>query len=191
MGYSISRRSIVRVKPYLDKMVESKETVVFPGDSKRLAYLLNQGIRSAVELGLEEFKEYAELETLYRFKLREGELIAEFRQLGFSQEERNEFAILSAREEIAKAANKHVVETALNLIDVMATMISLSEADEIRFPSAILSNDDKIRLYGWTREMENVGWAMIDQGDRGIILTKLDVPTEVLYRLPLSGEDNV
>lgn len=187
VGYHISRKSVIRVKPILDQLVKDRMTIKFPSvDPDNLAYLINQGIRSSQKLEIEEYIPYRELDNLYRFKRKQelGFLIAEFIDLPVKG-----IPDKSNSENIKRDLDKKEIPSAISLIDVMASIISNPNADEIYFPNASLDRESKIRLYGWTKEMENSIWKYIDQGDRGAILTKSqDVPWEILFKPLEEGE---
>lgn len=76
MGYTITPKSVQKVKPYLDAMLKAKSTLEFATEQpKQLAYQLQQAMTSAVHL---KFEPYASLRDNYTIKTQEDRIIARF-----------------------------------------------------------------------------------------------------------------
>ncbi len=200
MGYNLSKNSVIRVKLDLELLRKIKKTIKFPTprpDQKARA--LNQAL-AASEVH-EEFKHfYDEVKPFYRFKLRPGYLIAEYigeisngdpiiveepedADLGEEENLRKELGVKAPEEK------RLIEETAFSLIEILGTILANLDAQEISFPNASLDSNEKMKIYGWTKQSENISWNLIDSGDKGIVLTKDQVPFEIIFQPPPEETD--
>lgn len=172
MGYNKSRFSVLRSKPQLDILVSSPKTVFFPtSDPRKLARKLNEAL-AAAEVH-DEFKHYTRIKDQFKFRAGSGELIAE---------RLDETSPVASPPEHSPKPASPIKETFPNITDLVGVMVVASKepADELFFPDANLTLEEKRKLLTWTTEALKLKF--IDHDGAGLTLTKLDVPDEILWR---------
>jgi len=182
MGYTISHASIIRNKAQLDQMLETKASLRFDHDDpKKLAYKIREAIASAIELSEAhpEFKKYGELRECYTLRQGERVVVAEYSiPMEYLEGTKLEGEIKPPKPTPPK---RKTLPDALSLADVLVYAIKLESDFELHFPSAVLDTDDRLTLFHWTEEEEQI-WRYIDHDSSGVTLTKREVPEEVLWR---------
>jgi len=182
MGYNISKNSVLREKSLLDDLLEFRKTVEIPSaNPRRRVSKIWEALKSAEALKKRhpEFTKYAELRDLYRFRqiqtgvrcewVAESSLVLE--ESGMST---------SDAAQLTQPTRMNLPE-ARSLVDVIASAMRFENAPEIRFPNAVLREQDRIKLYKWTTETE-VKWTFIPHDDAGLTLTTREVPEEILWK---------
>ena len=184
MGYNISRHSFIRNKPQLDNLLTLRRTFEIPtAHPRRLAMKLWEAIKSAKMLAKKfpdgDFEKYVELGHLYKFRQTQTGVRCEWVMTAVEQD------ILVDDEAVPTqslpAPTKMQFPEAISLIDVIATAIEHGDAPEIHFPNANLSEEDKKKLFAWTKQ-EDVVWSFISHDNAGLTLTTKEVPEEILWR---------
>lgn len=175
MAYSRTTRSIARVQPQLNAMIEAKTSIEWPSDEpQKLAFKLREAIAAAKTLAMkdqETFGPYAALAARYTIRCKAGKVVAEPREL---------FGVLA----VEAMRSKMQIETAVSLLEVLGAAIQ-HRADEMVFPNAENWNEeDLIRLHKWT--VQNSYFMIV--GD-GITLTKND-PGEAKWESKLLPQQN-
>lgn len=190
MGYNLTMHSFRRNKAQLDQMLKHKMTLRFPtSNPKRLAYKLREAIRAAGEF--EETRHYFDaLSKTYQFHEHHGYIIAEYVGIGEPEsigEPIEEIPLpkapvqKTASQKPLQAPPKKTVPDATVIIDVMAVAMSLEHEEEIYFPNVVVVDSDKIKIYNWANDL---GWKYLDHEDRGITLTKKEIPDDILWSPP-------
>jgi hypothetical protein len=154
MPYNISKACVNRSMKYLNELLEKKRTVTFPAHAPgRLTYQLREAVYAAVRHP--EFKRYHCLYEDYRFHPRTGWVEAEF---------------IGASDGAGPAPPAVTVAEAKQLLEVVGACIKFGpKADELYFPSAILSVEDLKTLVVWGK---TDGWKLISHDEKGITLTR-------------------
>jgi hypothetical protein len=176
MGYTISRASVKRNKEQLEQLLKMKQTLVFKNiaNPTRLAHKLREAIAAAGEF--DEFKHLAELKTMYRFRTGANTVIAQY-EVAFVEPE--PLKKDDTQDPKPVAPEKKTMPDALNAMDVVGAAMKFSKEHEIHFPNAVLVDEDRIKLWRWTQEVE---WNYIDHDGAGLTLTKKDIPEEVKWQ---------
>lgn len=195
MSFNLSKNSVIRSKPQLDQLLESKSTIKFPTDRPdKLRTRIYEALKAAAQH--EEFKKYVKIKVYYKFKIESGFLVAKYmmdetkgvkgEEDGDNSESSNPVssAPVEVREEPVVSLNveKKEFPEAISLIDVLGTLLGNLTAHELSFPNVILSKEEKLKLFGWTKEVDNMLWRFIDMDDKGIVLTKEEVPIDILWQ---------
>lgn len=86
MGYQRSKRAIRKVEPYLQKMVESKDSIRFPTlDGPRFAYYLREAIHVSKQFAAlaedQPFASYAALSDKFIIRVKGNEVVCEKRDI--------------------------------------------------------------------------------------------------------------
>lgn len=171
MGYNISRHSVLRHRPQLDQLLETKQSVMFKSPRpERLAYRLRQAVAAASQL--EEFSKYAELRVLYKFRVEveQKAVIAEYQAV-------SEGEIIGQMSSIKRPGRK-VLPEAMSLMDVIGAGLKFENEEELHFPNVWLELEERERLFKWTSDTT---WSYISHEDAGLTLTKKPVPEEVKW----------
>ena len=85
-----------------------------------------------------------------------------------------------AADEIQHAVDTSLLEGVVNLSGIIEGAKRYGvRVLEVYYPDAVLSEEDKGRLFRWTSEN---GWLIIDMEDAGLTLSKKDIPEEVQWR---------
>ncbi len=165
MPYNISKGVVHRGKRYLDDMLEARKTLTWPThDAKILSYKIREALFAAQKHP--EFEPYHCLKSWFRIRDKKGWVEAEYigpmgpnsgtHPEGYTQPDVTEV---------------HAV--------VGACIKFGGLADEILFPNAVLTDDDKKMIFVWGQEM---GWKLIDHGEAGVTMTTKDVDPLYLWK---------
>jgi len=164
MGYSKSSKAILRVKDYLDEMVEKNERLEWElEDNVGIAFKIRQAMAQAstrVNQGDETYAEYARLKSKYLIRTMFGKVIAEPRDVTDvvkAQQTANHMRLsgLGTSLEIVGAAIQH-------------------KADEMYFPDAYTNQASEV--YPWAQK--NGYYIVVGEG---MTLTKND-PGELAWK---------
>ena len=170
MPYNTSRACIIRMQRYLDDMLRAKRTVSWPTrETKRLSYKIREALK-AVER-YPEYERYHKLKAWFRIKPMKGWVEAEF------------LGVEGADEETVHAPERLTFEEVLNVEGAAGVCIKFAaKSDELHFPQAILSNDERLTIYKWGLE-QTPKWKLISHEDAGITMTrKRGVDSEFLWK---------
>lgn len=185
MGYNLTKHSILRNLTQLEQLAQAQASLRFDSlRPERLAANLREAILACAH-NQDEYKYLHDaLNGRYRFKVEKNHIIAEFvgdvnQAKGKEVKEKS----LESRPEGRRLSipEKKTISMALSLMDVMAAAYRFEEDEELYFPNSILDENDRLALYNWTQEEDN-SWQYIDQMDKGLTLTKKEVPDEILWR---------
>lgn len=188
MGYNLSKHSVVRNLPQLEKLRSAKATLKIPAAKPRsLARKLREAIKAA---GVhDEYKAlHDDLAGNYIFHEERYAVIAEFVGVGEPEivREENPFQSQASSSETPPPAPKRpenkVVPEAESLLDIISTVMSrFPDEEELVFPNAPLSHEDAEKLWRFTQK-PGILWKYIDRDENGVVLTKKEVPEEVLWK---------
>jgi len=181
MGYTISRKVVQRNLVQLEQLHEAQASLIFKTPHpKRLAHKLREAIHAASEF--EEYEHLGELKHSYQFKVRRGHVVAMY--------EPPEGVILVEQASPSKGQalppEKKTIPSAMSLMDVLTALLQFKDDPEITFPNAELSQEDKEKLFEWTKDKD---WQYIDHEEAGVTLTKNEVPEEILWRPEAHAEN--
>ena len=85
-----------------------------------------------------------------------------------------------AADEIQHAVDTSLLEGVVNLSGIIEGAKRYGvRVLEVYYPDAVLSEEDKGRLFRWTSEN---GWLIVDMEDAGLTLSKKDIPEEVQWK---------
>ena len=166
MTYNTSKACVHRMKRYLDDMLVAGRTITWPAKKPRqFAYKIREAIYAARHHP--EFENYAALRVDYKIYSHAGFVEARYQGEPISEAE------------LVQAPDRMTIEEVTDAPSVVgATIKFTSKADELYFPNAQLSENDKLSVWKWGK-ME--GWALIDQEDEGITLTRRAVDKIFLW----------
>lgn len=160
MGYSKSESAVERVKPLLDQMVAATTDLTWHHKNPHmLGYHLREAMTIAKRHKLEP---YNTLKERFIIRNKGDKVVAEIRH----------FEALPA---LQAAMSKVVLEDITSLVSIVGAAID-NKAHELYFPSAILSDEDKLTLYTWCVKNE---YFMI-VAEVGVTITKSD-PGDVAW----------
>lgn len=192
MGYNLSRQKVIKYKPLLEQLAKEKKTISFGPveDPKDLAYGLREGAKAALKY--EEFKDLRGVYGNYSFSPKERMVVAKYKGIEdieavvVKEEEKEEKVEkkVKTKEEVKldKWLDKLTIDTANSLLDIFGSILSNSNYGELTFPNAVLSPEEKLRLYAWTKEGKNNEWKFIDHEEKGVTLSRKEVPHEILWQ---------
>lgn len=189
MGYSRSKKVIVRHLEQLEALAEAKETRVFPTEAPgRLAYKLREAVYACQFH--EEYKKLHRIHFLFAFKEEADQVVAEYKAPPnpLIPKATGSPNVKSAQEPVEEEEAdptpqllRRSVSDAYDLMDVLGATMASPEVEEFHFPNATLPLDEKKLLFNWAKEKE---WNYIDHDDAGLTITKAEVPEEILWKAP-------
>jgi hypothetical protein len=169
--YNISKRAVQRMSAYLEAMYAGQRTMTWPSkEPEKLARRIREAMTAVQHHP--QYERYIPLKILYVLHARSGFVEAEW---------------VGTEEGVAQgvAAIPTIVQP-LTLPDIYdlegivgAAIAYAAETDELTFPEAIISEEDKNTLYLWT--IADGLWKFIDQDDAGITLTRKEVEAFLLW----------
>ena len=195
MGYNRSSLVVQRFIEILDQLLEAAHS----GTSLRfssltphkLAYRLREALKAAQSH--EDYRHYYDIIwPVFQFREAPGAVIAHYvgQQEDFSSlsgTPLSESPTFSKQQIRASEARPHLKQfpSVTSLTDIVATALSFSSEDELFFPSATLSDDEKKKLHRWTHSNAGSAWTFIDHSsgndDGGITLTQHDVDPDIAF----------
>ena len=142
MGYSQSKKTIERVRPILDLVVERNDTLKFPSkDTRKLCYAIRDAL--AVIKGLPDTsaeKKYSSIGDKFKIKIKDGHVV-------FEPRERLDYS-----DPIIELAASKVDEMdfgeAITLLEIVG-ICAQHKLKRMIFPKASLLNNDLDRLSRW------------------------------------------
>lgn len=160
MAYNTSRACVGRMSRYLEDMLHAQETITWPiAEPDKHARKIREAMSAA--RGYPEFERYHKLKQIYRLHPRSGWVEAEY--IG-----------------VPKGIQVHV-PTSITLNDVLdvqgvvgAAIKFAVKSNELHFPKAVLSDDQKLALYTWAQS-EGPPWKLISHEEVGVTLTRRQV----------------
>lgn len=174
MGYNKSYGPIRRMQKYLDALLSSRRTMDFAAqEPAKLAYRLREAIAASEEW--DRYEKYTVLKDWYRFECEEGHVRARY-QLRVEPIEMKSKA--SETREVSTMPEVTVTE-ATTVTAVVGAGLKFNSHDEIRFPNAVLTPEEKLTLWKWC---QTSGWEIIDHEEAGLTLTRKDVSEAILFR---------
>lgn len=186
MGYNKSKKSVTKSLTQLDQLEQAKRTIKFPtNDPAALQRRLHEAV-AAAEMH-EEFRHYFDsIKNYYRFEQEDGYLVARYvvNQLVIGDPEEL-MGNGNGKGHISPQIDKSreiTIDNAFSLIDVLGSVLGNLDAMEITFPLVVLTYNEKLKLWAWTKESDHTEWVFIDMMDKGIVLTRKDgIPIEMLW----------
>ena len=167
MGYSKSRRTVIRMQPFLDQILQSQENLVIPAaNPRKFAYKIREALHAAsfhpdLAFYHEQIKphfEFAEHKKGVLVKRIGGGFVPKSVGVGF------EPVTIAER----KPMEKHLPE-ATTLTEIIGAAIKFSKNPILVFPSALLSDTSLAQLKTWA---ETEGWEVKEE-EEGSELTLL------------------
>ena len=182
MGYSETRHIIQRNWPQLSQLIKHKATMRFDTEyPRRLAFKLREA-RKACSCHEDHEEDFATL-SLYTFKEERDGVLAEYNPVPIGVPLGK--IITEVVGEPVKS--RRIAPNALSLIDVMSEFIGNDKIEEIHFPNAILTEDNKLDLHSYISVEYADGeevlppWLFIDHDENGITLTRYEVDSDILW----------
>lgn len=194
MGYSKARSAVERVLPILNELYYKRQTVsLAASDSVALAYKLREAIyASQFHKDLEHL---TGLKTMYEFRQMPGRVMCSFLGVDHSvvpalyteeaaapAEEVKEFyaQVTPIRSEEPEPSKMQLpdVETLHGVVGAVLRFGGTHE--EIYFPDALLTEEEKEKLLSWC-ESSDAEWGFIDHETAGITLTRAEIAEELLW----------
>ena len=177
MGYNLSRHVIRRNRPQLDQLVKHQSSMRFATDNPiRLANKLREARAACAEY--EDTVEMAEVLSHYTFSVERDQVLATYDKV-------SDGVLVGAVvgelvDEKTLFQTERDAPQAVSLLEVLAEVIGSEKEEEVYFPEAALSLEEKIRLNEWIAQSE-VQWYFIDHEDKGITLTRFEVDEELRW----------
>ena len=173
MGYSRSKRAVMRMLPFLEAIMESRMTgrplVWETDDPPRMAYRLREALHAA--RFHEEFQHFGRLRPHLGFKVGPKEVIAYWLA--------PEVLPYITPEPQAPKPREVTVHEQVNVQDLLASMMSQHRTTfKVYFPNVLLEPGDMNTIYTWANEM---GWALIDHEEAGLTLTKEPIDNDLKW----------
>jgi hypothetical protein len=191
LGYATSRRTVIRMLGHL-KVLEKRATIQFAAENpSRLAYAIREALFAAQFYP--DFIRFKELRKKYRFEVREGCVIARYEEMDKSVDE-FEFAVVDAKvigetaasraDDLGALAQEALSTATLPGVSTLDAVIGGTikyspQCEEVYFPDAILTENEKERLFRWA---VGEGWKIIDNEEDGITLTQKGVPEAIVWK---------
>lgn len=167
MGYSLTKKSILKVKPLLDVLVGNPGPPMVEWtvtDPQNVAYAIRQGMKAAEYLGnANDYSEYRWLSRNYSVKVViPNKVVATRKTITASAVE--------VAEEISTA--KTVIhEVGPDPVSVVATAVGINNWFELQFPNAkTLDEVQMLLIYNWAEDLEEE--VFVFQTPDGLTLTK-------------------
>ncbi len=179
MPYNISKGVVHRNQRFLDDMLHGKKTLTWPAhDSGILAYKIREALFAAQRHP--EFMPYHVLKNWYRIHARLGWVEAEY--IG---------PIIS--EQDVQAPTNLTLGRYTSVEEIVGACIKfVRTADELHFPDAQLSVEDRTMLYRWGKtniEKGQPDWNLIDHGEGGVTMTRKKGVEEMFLWKPEESND--
>jgi len=166
MGYSLTKKSVLKVKPLLDVLVGNPGPPIVEWtvlDPQNVAYALRQGMKAAEYLGTQDYPEYRWLSRNYSVKVVIPDRVVATRKI-----------ISPSSIEVGKEVptSKTVIhEVGPDPVSVVATAVGISNWFELQFPNAKgLDEVQMLLLYNWAEGLGDE--VFIFQTPDGLTLTK-------------------
>lgn len=173
MGYNTSKRVVLRMQSYLERLFTARRTITWPTkDAEALARKIREALTAVQHHP--QYEKYIPVKSWYTIHARSGYVEAEWLHEieGVTPQESGNEAI-GVEEGL-------MFEDIIDLQDIVgAAIIHAMDAAELEFPNARLSDEDRLTLYRWT---ETVEWRYIDRDDAGIVLTKKSVDPILIWK---------
>lgn len=175
MTYNTSRACVLRMKGYLETMFAGRRSLTWPSrEPEKLARRIREAMKAVQHHP--EFKHYIPLKTWYTLHARSGFVEARF----LGQEEGVEPGVEALS--TVKALEDLTLPDLTDLQSIVgAAIMYVEKTEELVFPDALLSYNDKLTLFKWTKQGEG-GWKFIDRDDAGVVLTRKSVNPILLWR---------
>jgi hypothetical protein len=156
--YNTSKACVVRYLRYLQDMAEARTTLTWPAsDSEIFARKLREAMAAARHH--EEFGYLHDLKDFFRIRPRSGWVEAEY--IGPPE-----------KKSVPRVPDRMEVKEATSAPGVVGACIKFAaRANEIHFPNAITSEDDKLAIYNWGLG-EVPQWKLISHDDKGVTMTR-------------------
>jgi hypothetical protein len=160
MGYSKNEASINRVKSLLDQMVAAKTDLTWPTkDAHMLGYHLREAMTLAQKIGKAP---YDKLKDRFTIRNRGDRVVAELK-------------LVETVQALQQLMSKMELPELHTVVEIVGAAIA-HDAGRIYFPDAVLMDEDKKDLYGWTSKH---GYHLI-VAEVGVTITK-DDPGEAAW----------
>ena len=169
MAYNTSKASVRRIKRHIDDMIVAARTITWPAkEPRKFAYHIREAIFAARHHP--EYEKYAALRVDYKIYSHRGYVEARYQGTPI-----DEVVTVTAPERMT-------ITEITDAPGIVGAAIKFEpRTDEIYFPNAVLNDDEKLSVWRWGR-ME--GWALIDQEDEGVTLTRREVEKIFLWQPP-------
>lgn len=187
MAYNLTRFSVMRNKDILDTAIQAKgaSLKIWTNKPRELAYKLREAVAAS-----EKFEDTSYIHRTFKdYVIRVGEnfvLIERRERIEITKTEVLGGPAVEMKEPEPKQETlplpPRIVPEVTTLPEILLTVTSEREdtpVEEYIFPSAQdLSPNAKKRLNDWAKA---AGWKYIDQDEKGLTLTRKDVPEELLF----------
>jgi len=154
MAYSRSVNAIVKVRSYLDELVDAKVNMEWrASDPNKFAYQLREGIAVAM-IYKEQYPTYANLRDKFSIKILKDRVVAQ----------------LKDTLDIQPVAHGRITLTGVSsVLDIVASAVQ-HKAPTMHFPNASTADADVVKLRKWCEISDYV--CEVDQSGNGVYLTK-------------------
>ena len=172
MGYRRTVTPILHLLDLLQSLYKNrKDHKLTAEDPKKLRFQLYEAIYASKHH--DQYKHFAQLKVMYSFILVGTELHAIF--------DRSKKFIDTAPDKISKYTNSSPFINARGIVQDLIARITLDETTEEAYYSSVSSLPDTelIKLDKWA---EDQGWSLIHHGEKGITLTKREIPLWLRWR---------
>lgn len=161
VGYSQNEAAINRVQALLDQMVVTDTDLSWPTkDAHMLGYHLREAMTLAKRIGKSP---YDTLKDKFTIRNRGDRVVAELK-------------VKEGIEALQSLMSKVELSDVTSTVEIVGAAIVHSQATELYFPDAVLTDEDKLALWKWSSKNEYY----IIVAEIGVTLTKKD-PGEVAW----------
>ena len=175
MVYNTSQACVRRHERYLQDMLQAEATLTWPAsDAEVFARKLREAMFAAQKHP--EYTHFHRLRDLYRIRPMNGWVEAQW--LGPPA------AVKASKPTLMR------IEEAINAQGVVGACIKFApKGNEINFPNAVLTEDEKLAVYAWGMG-EVPQWQLISHDNEGVTMTRKPVDQVFLWKPPEKEDDS-
>lgn len=164
MSYTPTKNAVIKVEYILKDLLNAQDDCAFGSlEPQKLAYHIHEAMASVNVL--EEYTQYRGLKDKFRFRVRQGKVVAELKGKP-----------VDAFRLVQETLSKMRIDEVDNVVGIIGACLA-NKVTEIYFPSAVLREDDLRTLLTWT---EDTSWYIINHDEAGVTLTKTN-PGELAW----------
>jgi len=154
MAYSKSVNAIVKVRSYLDELVDAKGNMEWrASDPNKFAYQLREGINVA-QIFKEQYPSYAALKNKYSIKILDNRVVAQLKNILDIQ---------------PVAHGRITISNVSSVLDIVSSAVQ-HKAPLMHFPNASTAEADVVKLRKWCEISDYT--CEVDTKGNGVYLTK-------------------
>lgn len=170
MTYNISKSVVVRMKRYLDDMLEAKRNLTWPSERPdSLAYRIREALAAVQHY--DDYTRYHDLRHNFQISAQQGYVEAKWIGIG---------GVNDPEATEVLAPDRIVLDEIESIQGVVGSAVKMeARADEIYYPNVHPTETEKRVLYDWTKQTR---WKFIDQEDEGITLTRRRVDDILIWQ---------